>query len=77
MKICDQCETFVFERDSQCPECGGRVLRQAEALAPPSGSSTLGKVLKWLFIGLAGVIAAGVLAVVVILNSLGPMPSMG
>ncbi|HLD66308.1 MAG TPA: hypothetical protein VJA19_09700 [Pseudomonas sp.] len=77
MKLCEQCEVFVFEHDTQCPECGSRVLCQVEAPAPPRMPSTLGKVLKWLFIGLALVIAAGVLAVTVILNSLGPMPSMG
>lgn len=80
MKVCDQCEAPVLEYSSQCPHCGGMLMR-----GPPAAESrsqpVIFKVLKWLLIGLpiALVVAAvvGAIAVLWILNSLGPMPSFG
>ena len=76
MNICDQCDIPLPVHGLQCPHCGGMLMRTP---LPPasSGSSRLFKVLKWLFIGLAALALLGTGAVLLILNSLGPMPSFG
>lgn len=75
MKICDQCEVPVPEYGTQCPHCGGMLMRAPEVPAAPP--LLLFKVLKWLFIGLAVLATLGAGTVLLILNSLGPMPSFG
>lgn len=80
MKVCDQCEAPIPEYSSQCPHCGGILMRGLPADESRS-QPVLFKVLKWLLIGLpiaaviALVIGAGV--VLWILHALGPMPSFG
>lgn len=76
MKICDQCEAPVPEYDLHCPRCGGMLMRGPQAPAARS-RPLLFKVLKWLFIGLAIALVLGGVALLLILNSLGPMPSFG
>lgn len=76
MQICDQCEAPVPAYGTQCPHCGGQLMRGPD-LPAAAGQPLLFKVLKWLFIGLAVMAALGAGAVLLILNSLGPMPSFG
>lgn len=76
MKVCDQCEAPVPEYSNQCPRCGGMLMRGPSASAPRSQPAIF-KILKWLLIGLPVAAVVGAIAVLWILNSLGPMPSFG
>ncbi|MBC9249974.1 hypothetical protein A9179_06755 [Pseudomonas alcaligenes] len=76
MKICDQCEAPVPTHGTLCPHCGGLLMRVPE-VAGAARPSRLFKVLKWLCITLALLALLAVGTVLLILNSLGPMPSFG
>lgn len=77
MTNCEQCGSLLPYDTAACPRCAGEIHYTVEAHTPRSQPSKGRKILKWVLISIVVAVLAAVAAVMWILHSLGPMPSLG